>query len=102
MISEKKFLEYQLRQEKRFSLMERKLEELKNELSQQELRHKIEMQKILHQKALESLKDHKTDSFPIEEEKEKQKTAGILLEYSEDEETLRKLGFQVKREGVNG
>ena len=97
MISEKEFLKYQLETERRFSRMERNLDDLKHTLAEQELRHKIEIQKLL----LELKMPYTPPAVTDKEKREADKAAGVMLEYSEDAETLSKLGFKVGG-GVDG
>lgn len=97
MIDKKEFLKFQLEVERRYSSLERKMDELKSELVKQELRHKIEIQQLL----LELNKPYNPPSVTDDEKRETNKGAGLLLEYSEDAETLQKLGFKIK-ENVDG
>jgi hypothetical protein len=92
MISEKRFLEYKLEMERRFNAMDKKIDELKNALSTQELRHKLEMEKLLRSKEVDASKT----PMPTEDEIAKRnKQASVLLQYSEDPETLKNLGFNI-------
>lgn len=97
MIKEKHFLKYQLEVEARFSRMQQEISRLKAEMSKQELRHELEMQKILHKKEVEELKKDKVAEMSQEEKEEAEKAkaqATTLLNYTEDRETLEKLGFK--------
>lgn len=97
MIRERDFLKYQLEVEAKFSRMLQEIERVKAEMSAQELRHKIEMQERIHQKEVRELKEQKQADMTDEEKKavEQEKTqASTLLAYTEDRETLEKLGFK--------
>lgn len=96
MIREKDFLKYQLETERRFSQMQRTLDEYKAELSASELRHKIEIQRLL----LEMKKPIRPPQPTEEEQKKAKSEANVMLQYSEDPELLRRLGFNVEG-GVN-
>jgi hypothetical protein len=112
MISEKTFLKYQLEMERRFSALERKISDLKEILSSQELRHRLEMQRlemsIAHEKEIEKAKaEAVAPKMETEEEKRKredeERVATVMQMYSEDPETLRKLGFSIPGGGgMNG
>ena len=97
MIEESEFLKAQLEIERRFSSLEREIDKLKSELINQELRHKIEIQQLL----LDLKKPYTPPATTNEEESKTSNGAGLLLEYSEDAETLQKLGFSIKG-GVDG
>ena len=95
MIDEKIFLEYKLEQEKRVSKLEQELLLLKKDLKMQEMRHRLELQE---------LKNAQSAPMPIpaptpESKEEKNDSADLLLQYSEDAETLKKLGFNLKEGG---
>lgn len=95
MISEKNFLRYQLEIEKRFSELECKNKELEKELALQELRHKYEIEKLQKQTAEPKAE---TDEEKASREQEA-KVASVMQMYSEDPETLRKLGFNLPGDG---
>lgn len=106
MISNKKFANFMIEVEKRFSALECKIEGLKSELSMQELKHKLEIQSLkgeLEQKKfiadLETMKQKpETDEEKLLREEE-QKTANLMQLYTEDPETLRRLGFRIPSGG---
>lgn len=98
MIREKDFLKYQLETERRFSQMQRTLDEYKAELSASELRHKIEIQRLL----LEMKKPITPPQLTEEEQKRAKSEANVMLQYSEDPELLRKLGYNVVGYNVEG
>lgn len=123
MISEKKFLKYQVEVERRFSRLNDRISELKTELTSQDLHHKLEMERfktevrkeietlkteLAHKEALAEVKaQYETSKDESEEEKAKRedekKVANIMQLYSEDPETLRRLGFNLPGDGgVNG
>lgn len=104
MIRKSDLLEMQLEIQQTFQKMERKISDLENELAKQELRHKLEMQQlemsISHTKVIEALKA-KQASAPVETEDEKlerekaERRANVMMQYTEDPETLQKLGFNI-------
>lgn len=97
MIRERDFLKYQLEVEARFSRMQQEIERVNAEMSKQELRHKLEMQELLHKKEVEELKKEKVAEMSQEEKDAAEKAkaqASTLLAYTEDRETLEKLGFK--------
>lgn len=107
MISNKTFLEYQLKAERRISELEKELSEERIARIKQESEFSLELQRVLHAKETEiaSLKRQLEIPAFTEEEKDeaerRKKQAGTLLAYCEDRETLEKLGFTFNREGVN-
>lgn len=110
MISEKKFLLYRLDVEKRFSDFEHRISELSATIREQKLRHKMEMQRlemsIAHDNEIKRIKAEAV-AVPTESEEEKrareeeEKTASAMLQYSQDADTLRRLGFKVPGGGGN-
>ena len=84
MISRKEFANYQLEMEKRFSQLEKEVQALKHQLEIEKLKVNI---------------NNPTPSEPTKEEKEAAKKEveeqnRVFNEWSEDQETLVKLGFK--------
>ncbi|MBQ9113901.1 MAG: hypothetical protein IJY05_03155 [Clostridia bacterium] len=101
MIKETDFLKYKMEVDARFSRLQQEIERVKAELSTQELRHKLELQEVLHKKEVEELKEKKVAEMTDEEKTEAEKAnaqASVLLSYTEDRETLEKLGFKFGEE----
>lgn len=104
MISEKKFLEYKLEVQKEFARMVERILALEKALEKQALQHKSEIQQletaIAHEKAIEAVKaaaastPDETDEERLQREREA-RTANVMLQYTQDSETLLKLGFKL-------
>ena len=90
MISKIKFLEYQLEIERRLSKQHEEIALLKLEMQMQELRHKFELKEFAKEKqTVTEISDEEKAAAELE-----RKQASTLLAYTEDRETLEKLGFK--------
>lgn len=102
MISNKEYLEYQLKTEREIAKLKEELSAERIERFKMEQAYKLEIQSILHQQEINQLKRDIEPVEPIEKGvKRAKKQADLLLAYTEDRETLEKLGFKFNTEGGN-
>ena len=105
MISNKKFLEYQLKAERKIADLEEQLSKERLARKNQEQEYLLELQNLRHEQEIKELKAKAYAHVLTEEEKDeavrRKKQAGALLAYCEDRETLEKLGFKMTAEDGN-
>ena len=104
MISEKRFLKYKLEIQQMFQQLQADIHELELKLQKQEFEHKAEIKQlenaIAHEKEIEEVKaaavspPAETDEERLDREREA-RTANVMLQYTQDSETLLKLGFKL-------